>query len=327
MRFAPYEQLGDRPNVIVDGSGTPSTVLTLSHWPGSHVTPSLAADLSAEIVIRYLEQPEQHVAVELVSNNHFDEDGLMGVWALVEPDAALRHKELVVDVARAGDFAWSRTRDAARIAFTVGAMLDARPLTGEYAAYCARLYAELLPVVPALLTDTNSFRDAWTDEDAFLRDSDAAIDRGDVTIVEHPALDLAVVTLPAMPRRPFHRFAQQREGELHPMAVFNRTLMSRVAYICERTYSVELRYESVVQFVSRKLLPRPDLGILADRLNELERSGDEWYFESVGGLTPHLRQRASGGSSLTPNAFVDELLAFLPDAASAWDPWTEAGFR
>src|SRR5437016_1361866 len=130
MRFEPYEQLGERPNVIVDGSATPSTVLTLSHWPGSHVAPTLAADLSAEIVIRYLEQPDLHVDAELVSNNHFDEDGLMGVWALVEPDAALRHKELVVDVARAGDFAWSTTRDAARIAFTIGAMLDARPLTG-----------------------------------------------------------------------------------------------------------------------------------------------------------------------------------------------------
>ena len=111
------------------------------------------------------------------------------------------------------------------------------------------------------------------------------------------------------------------------MAVHNRTEMTRVAYLEGRRYWVELRYESVVQFVSRKVLPRPDLGILAQRLTDLERSGDEWYFESIGGLTPQLRQRGSVGSSLAPQAFVDELLAFLPDAAPAWDPWTEAGFR
>src|SRR5436190_23734099 len=98
MRYVPYQDLGDEPNVVVDGSGTPSTGLTLSHWPGSRVTPSLAADLSAEIVVRYLEQPEQHVDVDATSNNHFDQDGLMGVWALVEPEQALARRDQVVDV-------------------------------------------------------------------------------------------------------------------------------------------------------------------------------------------------------------------------------------
>ena len=35
LRFVPYHRLGELPNVIVDGSPTSSTVLTLSHWPGS----------------------------------------------------------------------------------------------------------------------------------------------------------------------------------------------------------------------------------------------------------------------------------------------------
>jgi hypothetical protein len=111
------------------------------------------------------------------------------------------------------------------------------------------------------------------------------------------------------------------------MAVFNRTEMTRVAYIHDRNCSVELRYESVVQVVSRPILPRPDLGLFADRLNQTESSGGKWDFESIGGLTPMLRLRDADESSLTPVEFVDALLAFLPGAAPAWDPWAEAGFR
>ena len=61
----------------------------------------------------------------------------------------------------------------------------------------ARLYQELLPMVPALLTDTDRFRDLWADEDAHLTASDDMLDRGEVTIEEHPHLDLGIVTVPS----------------------------------------------------------------------------------------------------------------------------------
>ena len=76
MRFVPYAELDGVPNVIVDGAATEATLLTLSHWPGSRVPASLRADLSAEIAVRYLEQPAMHVPADVVSNNHFDEDGV-----------------------------------------------------------------------------------------------------------------------------------------------------------------------------------------------------------------------------------------------------------
>jgi len=327
MRFVPYQQLDGVPNVIVDGDATDSTVLTLSHWPGSQVADSLAADLSAEIVFRYLEQSDHHVNVDAVSNNHLDQDGLMGVWSMIEPDRALARKDLVNDVARAGDFGWSHTRDAARISFAIAAMVEARPVTGDYAPHCARLHEELLPVVPDLLGDVVSFRDLWVDEDELLSNSERAVERGEVAIEEHPDLDLAVVTLPPLEPRPYHRFTQPRRGGVHSMAVFNRTDRSRIAWINERRYTVELRYESVVQFVSRPILPRPDLAVLADQLNETETSGGTWRFDGVGGLTPKLSLCDAPASSLDPESFVDALSGFLKTAEPAWDPWAESGFR
>jgi hypothetical protein len=198
---------------------------------------------------------------------------------------------------------------------------------GDYPQMAARLYQEMLLRVPELLRDIDGFRGLWADEDAHLEASNAAFTSGQVDITEHRELDLAIVTLPSMDSHVVHRFTQRRSAALHPMSVHNRTDMLRVVYIRDRHYSVELRYESVVQFVSRPVLPRPDLALFADRLNEREASGGRWDFEGVGGLTPQLRLLDADESSLEPATFISELLAFLHDAEPAWDPWSEAGFR
>ena len=329
MQFVPYEELDDIPNVIVDGSGCAGTVLTLSHWPGSRTAPPLQADLSAEIVMRYLEHPGLHVDADVVSNNHFDEDGLMGVFALVDPYTALAHKDLLIDTARAGDFGWSHTRQAARISFAISALVDPEvsPLDpsrfeGDYPRVAAGLYRELLPRVPDLLDGVDRFEELWAEEDAHLTASDAAIDDGRVTIEEVPDLDLAVVrSHTQLDEHAVHRFTQRRASGLHPMAVHNRTNMTRVAYLSGRRYEVQLRYETWVQLVSRTPLPRVDLAVLGKRLDELETSGGSWHFDGVGAISPALTLHGAPDSSIDSQQFLDELLAFLPTAPPAWDPW------
>jgi hypothetical protein len=329
MQFVPYTDLDGRPNVVVDGATTNGTLLTLSHWPGTDVPESLRADLSAEIAIRYLEQPDHHVPAGAVSNSHFDEDGLLGVYALVDPQGALAHKELLVDVARAGDFGWSHTSRAAKIAFAISTLVDTNlsPLDpavfeGEYPTMAARLYRELLPMVPELLQRPEQFHDLWADEYEHLTTSDRLLDDDEADIVEYPELDLAIVTTPPELRdRVVHRFTQRRHAGLHPMAVHNRTEMTRVAYVSEGHFEVQLRYETWVQLVSRHPMQRPELAPLAARLNELDAAEADWRFDGAGDITPRLARYGSGESALAAKQFVDELLAFLPTAAPAWDPW------
>jgi hypothetical protein len=50
-----------------------------------------------------------------VSNNHFDEDGLAGIFTMLQPTTALRHRDLVLDVTQADDFGVFVRREAARI--------------------------------------------------------------------------------------------------------------------------------------------------------------------------------------------------------------------
>src|SRR5258706_4535933 len=108
LLYVSYDELAGRPNVIVDGSPAEGTVLSLSHWPHLPVPPGLEADLSAEMALGYLDRFDLHGPAELVSNNHFDQDGLVSVFALVDPDAAQARRDLLIDVAAARDSATYR---------------------------------------------------------------------------------------------------------------------------------------------------------------------------------------------------------------------------
>src|SRR3954469_1961894 len=104
MRYLPYQELSpSSPNIIVDGAAGPGTVLTLSHWPKSGTPAQLKRDTSAEIAFAYLDSPSFQVTAEIVSNNHFDEDGLIGMYALIDTANARKQRELLIDVASAGD--------------------------------------------------------------------------------------------------------------------------------------------------------------------------------------------------------------------------------
>ena len=135
LRFVPYPDLRATPNVVVDGAAAPSTRLTLSHWPGSPTPPEVRDDLSAQIAFHALERPGWFDGIDVVSNNHFDQDGLASIYTLVDPPAALARRAQVVDVARAGDFGTFANRSAARIAIAIAGYEDPEisPLGTSYA--------------------------------------------------------------------------------------------------------------------------------------------------------------------------------------------------
>jgi len=329
LRFVPYQVAAREPNVVVDGSANDATVLTLSHWPGSPTPVEVRDDLSAQIAFHALGLPHLFDGVDVVTNNHFDQDGLCAAYALVDPDAASARRELVIDLASAGDFGTFRSRDAARLAFVVAAYEDAERsplppnvLTGSYDDVCGRLYAEVLPRLTQMLDHPERSRALWETEDAHLGASIDAIAHGVVTIAEHPGEDLAVVTVPEdWARRVTSRFTQQWTEAVHPMAVNSATSCVRVLLVQGPRYRLELRYESWVMMTSRRVLPRPDLRDLALRLNDLEPAGATWRGDGPGGLTPHLTLAdADGESGLSPAEFTAAVRDFLRTAPSAWDP-------
>src|ERR1044071_8605475 len=107
MRFQQYtSDLENVDKIIVDGNQC-GIGIQLSHWPGNITPVQFKADLSVEIVLRLLRSPAALKYLrgrDLVTNDHYDTDGLLAAWALVHPAESLEHLAALRAAAEAGDF-------------------------------------------------------------------------------------------------------------------------------------------------------------------------------------------------------------------------------
>ena len=332
VRYCPYSLLGDQPNIIVDGKEQKATVLTLSHWPWNSTPPDLLRDTSTDIVFAYLDSPGHHVDIPLVSNSHYDEDGLLSMYALVDPVNAMANRDLMIATSRAGDFAICTDPDAAKLSFILAAYADPEisPLpstifAGSAAEQIHGLYAAMLAELPTLMANIPAYAEYWEAELAHWQDSERAIADGKVVIDEIPDLDLAIVHVPVeMPAKTVRRYLQKWQRSVHPFAVHNITQCSRIVWLKGESRELQYRYESWVQLASRRPLKRVDLGSLAKQLCDLETAGGEWEFEGVNEVAPRLYHRGSCRSSIPVEEFLRRLYAELRNAPPAWDPYNRS---
>jgi hypothetical protein len=325
FRFRGYAESAAEPNVVVDGSPNDGTVLALTHWPGFAQPEGFHFDLSAEMAFHYLDDPIDHPPAEIVTNNHFDQDGLVSVHALVHPQLSLDHRDLLIDVAAAGDFATFRDRRAARASMVIDAYADserspiADVLVGSYDEQCVALYEQTIPLLVSMAIDADRFRNLWAAEDAELAAGEAALAEGIVTIEEVHDVDLAVVRIPeTLSMHGGHRFAGMSFDTIHPMALHNATSCFRLLVIHGRRYQFVDRYETWVQYRSRQPLPRVDMRPLADQLIASENGSARWSASAPGSLTPILR--VDGESSLSSQVVREMLVTHLRTGAPAWNP-------
>ncbi|QGG95926.1 DUF6687 family protein [Actinomarinicola tropica] len=321
LSFRPYAPSADEPNVVVDGTPNAGTTLTLSHWPGAPLpAPEVAADLSAQMAFRYLEHPEVlHGAATVVTANHFDQDGLVSVWAMTSPADASALRPLAEDLAAAGDFATYRDRRAARASMVVSAFADPdrSPVPTRGDDRLAELFVDALGRLPQLLLDQDPYATLWEEEDAHLSASEAALADGRISIDEHADVDLAVVDAPAAPWWG-HRFGGRRYDGVHPMALHGATDRGVILLSTGDTHRVTYRYESWVQLRSRRVRPRIDLGPVAEELSDLDDA--PWRADPPGELTPQL-EPVAGASALSRASVLEVLVRHLRDDPVAFDPY------
>src|SRR5213082_2687333 len=176
MRFEYYHAgLNDVRKLSVDG--TVSNSVHFSHWEGNRTPAAVKADTSTEIALNLVSSPEREKlteGIELVTNNHYDTDGVLSVWTVLTGRRALEVREKLIAAAEAGDFSEYSSPDGVRASIVIqgsdavipgedaGSPL-ARHLAGQGEADEARSYELILPEVWNVLTRTNDYEFLWRD--------------------------------------------------------------------------------------------------------------------------------------------------------------------
>ncbi|MDH3978827.1 MAG: hypothetical protein OEU86_09935 [Gammaproteobacteria bacterium] len=333
IQYIPYKKVGSRPNAIVDGPPLASTILTLSHWPNNQTPDTLQRDTSTATVFAYHDKPEFHQAVDIVSNNHFDQDGLFSMFALCFPDSAMPYRDLLEAAALVGDFGMVGSDDAARLSFIIEAYGDPHtsPLPADTFAGCedrqtAEAYQSMLPLMPGFLKDIGRYESCWREQMAHLDFSREQIASGSVVIEEHPEHDLAIVRIPdELPEHTVHRYISSEQAAIHPFAINTVTPCSRILRMYRGGYDFHYRYESWLRFLSRRPLLRVALEGLASQFNDIEEAPGTWRADDVNEVIPRLYLDGSVRSSIAEDLFLDTLKAYLVAQPVAWDPWDWQG--
>lgn len=310
IQYRSYEESAHVPNIIVDGSANAGTELVLSHWQNNTTPNELRADLSAQIVFNYLASPEIKTTATVVSNDHYDADGLVGIYTLLNPDDAEELKDLLIDIAGAGDFNVYTNRDAARISFILDAWQTPKlsPLKDslfaqDYPTLTNILYEELLPRFARIIEKVDYLEKYWKGQDSLLESSEDALKNRHFKLTEYPDIDLAIVSMPDANVSP--------NKAIHRMAIHNQTDCMRILLMQETNFEFYYRYESWVDFRSRKTSPRIDMQMLAKSLSKQESMDGVWSFGGINEFTPTLRLTGDSQSKIPFESFRSQVLEFL----------------
>lgn len=294
MRFEFYsDALAEVPKLSVDG--TVDNAIHFSHWRGNETPASVKADTSTEIALNVVSAPnrdELTQGIDLVTNNHFDTDGVLSVWTMLNGARALPLREELIAAAEAGDFCEFSSVDAVCASIVIqgsdspidksGSPL-AMKLSGEEFVDEARSYGLVLPRVEHVLTHTDFYESLWREP---WRRIEVALDsfaKGESRVDEDLVSKLSLVTLapavfgssgfdPAAHGAPFAAISHHAHGNLFVIAT---PLNDGWAY------RIDYPYYSWAETVVRPSVPRSDLSTAITALNEIENNeAGRWVIDS-----------------------------------------------
>jgi hypothetical protein len=166
---------------LVDGAA-----LDLSHWSGNRTPAPYKRDTSTESALAYATSAGADAALATVTNNHFDTDGVLSVWALVEPEAAARHAALLVAGAEAGDFGeWPEDERGLWLDFAIDSL-------GERFGDDRATYAGVLPLLADVVAHLEERGSLWQTRWEALLQARARAESGAVEVSRHGAVALFV---------------------------------------------------------------------------------------------------------------------------------------
>lgn len=243
MRFEFYtEALDNLPKLSADG--TVDNSIHFSHWEGNRTPTELKADTSTEIALNLAASPNRSQltnGIELVTNNHFDTDGVLSVWTVLNGERALPYRDLLIAAAEAGDFSEYSSDDGVRVSIAIQGSDQASPnnddgsplakfIAGEEVDDDARAYELVLPRVEHLLTNINDYESLWREGWNNVATAIESFEQGKSRVTEYAGEKISLITLapelfdgagfsPTRHSAPYTAISKFAKGELFLIAI------------------------------------------------------------------------------------------------------------
>ena len=326
MRFEFYtEAIANVPKLSVDG--TVDNSIHFSHWEGNTTPAEVKADTSTEIALNLVASPnraELTKGIELVTNNHFDSDGVLSVWTVLNGERALAYRDLLIAAAEAGDFSEHSSDDGVRVSIAIQGSDQASPnnddgsplagfLAGEEFDDDARAYSLVLPEVESLLTNINKYEPLWREGWAKVAAAIESFARGKSSVTEYADAKISLITLapelfdgtgfsPTRHSAPYTAISKFAKGELFLIAI-----PASSGWF----YRLDYPYYSWAETVVRPRVTRRDLTGALQLLNDRETNHDGRWQADDREMTSAAKfldgARTLMPSRLEPNAVADVL--------------------
>lgn len=307
--YTPSMEHDDR-KVGVDGL-IPNS-LHLSHWPGNETPDRWKADTSTEIALNFAADPDapwgDH---DTVTNDHFDTDGVLAAWVLVEPDAARDHADLLVAAAEAGDLQEYTTDTGVQLDLLVEAWRHhpESPFAFKVEEWDddradAVITEVLLEMMPNVFGQLDEYEFLWWDDWKALQDDRDAFDRGEFATTQDGPVTLVEAT--RWPRA--QAISEACTGPFYLLAVEEPWASKGRAV----AYRLDAAYHSWADTVDRPPVEVPDLGPLLGELNRAEPAKKgRWMADGYAdqGLTEVLRFTDVDGEALPSGQEPEDVLA------------------
>ena len=294
MRFEFYtEALDNVPKLSVDG--TVDNAIHFSHWQGNETPAEVKADTSTEIALKLVASPNKAAltkGIELVTNNHFDTDGVLSCWTVLTGERALAYRELLIAAAEAGDFSEHSSDDGVRVSIAIQGSDQASPnnddgsplaqlVAGESVDDDARAYELVLPEVERLLTNINDYESLWREGWENVAAAIESFERGKSSVAEYS--NVSLITLapelfdgagfrPTKHAAPYTAISKFAKGELFVIAI-----PTNGGWF----YRLDYPYYSWAETVVRPRIQRRNLTDALQLLNAKESNRDgRWQTDS-----------------------------------------------
>ena len=257
----------------------------------------MKADTSTEIALNLAASPNRAQLtnqIELVTNNHFDTDGVLSVWTVLNGERALPYRELLIAAAEAGDFSEYSSDDGVRVSIAIQGSDQASPtnddgsplarlIAGEEVDDDARAYELVLPRVEHLLTNINDYESLWREGWNSVAAAIESFEQGKSRVTEYSDAKISLITLapelfdgtgfsPTRHSAPYTAISKFAKGELFLIAIPTSNGWF---------YRIDYPYYSWAETVVRPRIQHRDLSGVLALLNDKESNRDgRWQMDN-----------------------------------------------